>query len=100
MSQQIQVDFECYACGSVNPTHIIKPKPFQPTTAKRKCEVCESEFTISFKLASGKPGQVVYGFLANAMNLSDEGKKLLNERNNNAQPIPVDETQEVQNANM
>lgn len=95
MSRTIETEFECYACASMNHIHIRKPTPFEPVTSKHVCEVCESEFSISFKLVAGQKGKIAYGFLANGMKLTNEGKKLLKERN--TQPIPVDENEEVQN---
>jgi len=99
MSKTVQGEFECYACGSVNPIHLKKPTPFNPTIVKATCEVCESEFTLSFKLQTNKPGFFQYGFLANAIRLSERGKILRNERMNNVQVnSDSNKPSEVQNA--
>jgi len=94
MSQRIETKFECYGCLYKLTAAINKPRPFESVISKQKCYVCDSEFFVSFRLGihSGRPGELVYGFLANGMKLGDKGKELFEQRQKDlkdSKPIPV-----------
>lgn len=79
---KIEFNWECQACLAMNPQTVQKPGHFQSSIFSAKCKGCQSSYTIKVVKFKGDKhsGQIHYGVID--ANLTDEGKRIFDERQN------------------